>query len=220
MVFHYLRNEHGIKDNHKRVYRLWKQAGLHLRLPPRRSRIRREYQELLAPEQINQGWAMDFVSDWVIGPQKQSVRIINVMDEASRRALWTEAHERISASKLIEILDKLIEWRGVPQYIRCDNGPEFISQHLALWAEKHQVELRFIQAGKPSQNGLIERLNKTLRTECLNLHWFTSMKELNENIQEWSVVYNHLRPHKNIGYQPPITFENSNKVFYSRVVAA
>lgn len=220
MVFHYLRNEHELEDNHKRVYRLWKEAGLHLRLPPKRPRIRRKYQELLAPEQINQGWAMDFISDWVVGPDKQSVRVINIMDEGSRRALWTEAHERISARKLIAILNKLLLWRGKPAYIRCDNGPEFIAQLLKQWAEEQGIELRYIQPGKPSQNGLIERLNKTLRKECLNLHWFTSMEELNESIQAWSVTYNQLRPHKNLGYQSPLTYEKLNENFYFKVVAA
>jgi putative transposase len=98
-----------------------------LRLPPKRQRIRREYQELLAPEKVNEGWAMDFVSDWVIGPEKQAIRVINIMDECSRRALWTEAHTSISAAKLIKVLNLVVEWRGAPTYIRCDNGPEFIA---------------------------------------------------------------------------------------------
>ena len=163
---------------------------------------------------------MDFVSDWVVGPEKQSVRIINIMDECSRRALWTEAHDSISARKLIGILDKVIEWRGTPKYIRCDNGPEFIAQSLKAWAEKHGIELRYIQPGKPSQNGLIERLNKTLRVECLNLHWFQSMNELNENIQDWSVTYNQVRPHKNLGYISPVKHENESQNFYFQAVAA
>ena len=104
------------------------------------------------------------------------MRIINIIDEGSRRALWTEAHKSISGKKLTEILDHVVEYRVKPAYIRCDNGPEFISQKLELWAQEHQIELRFIQPGKPSQNGLIERLNKTLRTECLNLCWFTSKR--------------------------------------------
>jgi putative transposase len=220
MVFYFLRNEHKLTDNHKRVYRLWKEAGLHLRVAPKRPGIRREYRELLVPKQMNQGWAMDFVSDWVVGSQKQSVRIINIMDEFSRRALWTEAHESICAKKLIEILDKVVLWRGAPQYIRCDNGPEFIAQQLKEWAEKHGIELRHIQPGKPSQNGLIERLNKTLRKECLNLHWFNSMEELNNSIQDWSVTYNQIRPHENLGYLAPMNYETLNMDFYFYPVAA
>jgi putative transposase len=94
------------------------------------------------------------------------------MDECSRKALWTQAHSNISAKKLIETLDQVVAWRGAPAYIRCDNGPEIISSQLEAWSDKHQVELRRIQPGKPRQNGLIERLNKTLRMESLNLSWF------------------------------------------------
>lgn len=219
MIFYYLRNEHGLQDNHKRVYRLWKEAELHLRVPPQRPKIRREYQELLAPEMINQGWAMDFVSDWVVGPEKHPARIINIMDECSRRALWTEAHTSISATKLIEILDKIVAWRGAPQYIRCDNGPEFIATKLQEWATSKGIELRHIQPGKPSQNGLNERLNRTLRTECLNLHWFEAMLLLNDSIGDWSYIYNNVRPHKSLGYISPAKYEELNKNFYYKPVA-
>jgi putative transposase len=212
-VFYFLRNQ-GYKYNHKKVYRIWKTEGLNLRLPPKRKRFHRKYQALLAPKKVNEGWAMDFVSDWIVGPTGQRIRIINIMDEGSRRALWTEAHQSISAKKLVEVLDKVLEYRGKPAYIRCDNGPEFISQKLELWAAEHDVELKFIQAGKPSQNGLIERLNKTLRNECLNLSWFHSLEELNEEIQNWSQIYNFERPHENLGNISPDNFELNNKSLY------
>lgn len=220
MIFFYLRNRGELADNHKRVYRLWKQAGLNLRMPPQRPRIRRDYQALLVPQKVNQGWAMDFLSDWVVGPEKRSVRVINVMDEGSRRALWTEAHNSISSSKLIKVLDRLVDSRGAPQYIRCDNGPEFIAGRLKGWADKHGIELRYIQPGKPSQNGLIERLNRTLRVECLNLNWFHSLDELNDSIQEWMVIYNRHRPHRNLGYKSPVDYENRKENLYFSVVAA
>lgn len=219
MVFHYLRAA-GHSWNHKRIYRIWKAEGLHLRLPPKRPKIRRVYQDLLAPAQINAGWAVDFLSDWVVGPGQEKVRIINIMDEYSRKALWTHAYRSISAKVLVEVLDVVAAWRGYPAYIRCDNGPEFISERLREWATKNKVELRFIQPGKPSQNGLIERLNGTLRTECLNLEWFRSMDELNERIQEWSVIYNTIRPHSSIGYKTPDEIELGNQNLYFKAVAA
>ncbi len=188
MVFHFLRRQ-GHPWNHKKVYRIWKSEGLHLRMPPKRSRLKRKYLGLLPPEKINEGWAMDFLSDWVVGPNQQGVRIINVMDECSRKALWTEAHTSISATTLTKILDQIVQWRGAPSYIRCDNGPEFISEKLRQWAESHHVDIRFIQPGKPSQNGLIERLNGTLRTECLNLEWFESIEKLNVHVQDWWQTY-------------------------------
>lgn len=162
---------------------------------------------------------MDFVSDWTVGMAKEPVRIINLIDEKSRRALWAEAHRSISAKTLIEVLDKVVEYRGRPKYIRCDNGPEFISQKLAQWAIDNQVELKFIQPGKPSQNGLIERLNKTLRVECLNLHWFENLQKLNESIQAWSVDYNTERLHENLGRQTPLEYETDNQDLYFKAVA-
>ncbi len=219
MVFHYLRRQ-GHLWNHKRVYRIWKAEGLHLRLPPKRSKIKREYQDLLAPGRINEGWAMDFVSDWVVGPGQEKVRIIHIMDEYSRKALWPEAYASICAKTLVEVLDKIVEYSGVPAYIRCDNGPEFISARLEKWTDDHQIELKFIQPGKPAQNGLIERLNGTLRTECLNLEWFKSIPELNNQIQQWSVIYNTVRPHSSIDYLTPDELEQINYRLYFKMVAA
>ena len=218
LVFYFLRRK-GYIWNHKRVYRVWKAEKLHLRLPARRAAIKRTYQELLSPDEINSGWAMDFVSDWTVGLTKEAARIINIIDEKSRRALWTEAYRSISAKTLIEVLDKVVEYRGRPKYIRCDNGPEFISQKLAQWAADNQIELKFIQPGKPSQNGLIERLNKTLRVECLNLHWFENLQKLNESIQSWSVDYNTERPHENLNRQTPLEYETANQDLYFKVVA-
>ena len=163
-------------------------------------------------------WTLSVIG--TVGLTKDSVRIINIIDEGSRRALWTEAHRSISAKTLIEVLNKVVEYRGTPKYIRCDNGPEFISQKLAQWADDNKIELKFIQPGKPSQNGLIERLNKTLRVECLNLHWFENLQKLNQSIQSWSVDYNTERPHENLNRQTPLEYEIDNQNFYFKVVAA
>jgi putative transposase len=219
MVFYFLRKQ-GHEWNHKKVYRIWKAEELHLRRPPKRKKIRRKYLGLIAPEHVNEGWAMDFLSDWVVGPGQEKVRIINVMDECSRKALWTEAHSSIKAKDLIEVLDKIVSWRGAPSYIRCDNGPEFISEKLAEWAKTNRVELKFIQPGKPTQNGLIERLNGTLRKECLNLEWFESIEILNDKIQDWWNTYNSIRPHSSIGYNSPDEFEIIKDSLYFHVVAA
>jgi putative transposase len=218
MIFYYLRNQ-GFTWNHKRVYRVWKEEELHLRKRPSRPKLRREYLDLIAPNGINEGWAMDFLSEWVVGQEEQSVRVINVVDECSRRALWTEAHLSITGKKLSAILDKIIEWRGKPAYIRCDNGPEFICEHLKKWAEDKKIDLRYIQPGKPTQNGIIERLNGTLRTECLNLEWFGSLEYLNLKLQDWSMCYNQQRPHGAIKFKTPIQFEEKNPLLYYKPVA-
>jgi len=104
------------------------------------------------------------------------------MDEGSSKALWTTAHANISAKTLVEVLNRVVDWRRAPQYIRCDNRPEFISSNLRQWAEQNKVGLKFTQPGKPSQNGLIERLNKTLRVECLNLALFITIPEWNAKL--------------------------------------
>ena len=174
MIFAYLKNQ-GERIGKTRAYRLYQQAKLSLHRNPKKPRIKRVFQKLLPPEQINEGWAMDFLSEWVIGDKQQSVRIINVVDECSRKDLWVEAAHSITAGKLIETLDRIGEMRGWPRYIRCDNGPEFISYMLKQWAEEKNIEIKFIQPGKPTQNGIVERLNGTVRTECLNLNWFYSL---------------------------------------------
>ena len=217
MVFFFLRNTSQFAYNHKRVYRVWCDEKLNLRLPPKRTKIHRVYQELLSPAGINEGWAMDFVSDWIVGPSQKQIRVINIIDEGSRRALWTEAYQSISAKTLIRVLDNVVDYRGKPAYIRCDNGPEFISKRLQAWARRHQIELRFIQPGKPTQNGLKERLNKTLRVECLDLTWLRNLELLNEELQAWSQTYNVHRPHKSLGRISPEQYENQNQKFYYSV---
>lgn len=210
----------GIRMGKRRAYRLYCLAGLSLHRTPKKPRIKRIYQDLLPPKQINEGWAMDFLSEWVIGPYQQSVRIINVIDECSRKDLWVEAAWSITATKLSDVLDKIIDQRGQPAYIRCDNGPEFISEHLKTWAEEKGIDLRFIQPGKPTQNGIIERLNGTLLTECLNLHWFNSLDEINELLGMWFKTYNFDRPHSSLNYLTPHTYESQNQNLYYKVVAA
>ncbi len=110
--------------------------GFESKLPPKRSRIKWKYLGLLSPDGVNEGWVMDFLSDWVVGQNEQKVRVVNIMDEGYRKTLWTEAHTNISAKTLTDILGKVVDWRGCPSYIRCDNGSEFISVELARWADK------------------------------------------------------------------------------------
>jgi putative transposase len=218
LIVAFLKNQ-GEKIGKRRAHRLYKQAKLSLHRNPKKPRIKRVFQELLPPDQINEGWAMDFLSEWVIGEKQQSIRIINVVDERSRKGLWVEAAHSINAAKLIDVLDKIVEMRGLPRYIRCDNGPEFISGKLKEWAA-NRVEIKFIQPGKPTQNGIIERLNGTVRKECLNLNWFHSLDEVNELLGHWYKNYNFDRPHSSLHYKTPATFENLNQNLYFRMAPA
>jgi putative transposase len=215
MIFAYMRNQ-GDKVSKRRAYRHYQRAKLSLHRNPKKPRIKRAFQKLLPPEKINEGWAVDFLSEWVVGENQQSVRVINVIDERSRKDLWVEAAHSINANKLVEVLDRIVEMRGLPRYIRCDNGPEFISQKLKEWAF-NKVEIKYIQPGKPTQNGIIERLNGTVRRECLSLNWFHSLDEINELLGHWFKTYNFDRPHSCLKYQTPHTFEKLNQSLYYKV---
>ena len=161
---------------------------------------------------------MDFMHDKLA--DGRSFRTFNVLDDFNREGLGIEVDFSLPSGRVIRALEQIIQWRGKPQVIRCDNGPELISKSLKEWAQKNDIELRYIQPGKPSQNGLIERLNKTLRQECLNLTWFRSIAQLNEEIQSWSQIYNLRRPHKNLGKMTPEQYEIEHQKFYYNPVAA
>lgn len=217
LIYYHLKHIKGEKVGKRRAFRLYQAGGMSLHRTPKKPRIKRAYQELLSPQKINEGWAMDFLSEWVIGERQQSVRIINIVDECSRKDLWIEAAYSITADKLIEVLDKIVEMRGLPKYIRCDNGPEFISAKLEKWAKK-RLEIKFIQPGKPTQNGIIERLNGTVRRECLNLNWFNSLDEINQLLGKWYKTYNFDRPHASLKFKTPQAFENLNQNLYFNMV--
>lgn len=202
-----------------RAYRCWKEAGLQQLSPPKRKKLKRRYQELLPPATSRIGWAVDFTQDWVNASTKKSVRLLNLMDEGSRKSLWIGAYQCIPAKKLVEVLTQAMALYGKPKYLRCDNGPELIAAELQQWAAEQGVELKYIQPGKPTQNGLIERLNGTLKRECLHLNWWESLEELQEALDRWQYVYNHERPHSSLGYQTPIEFEENEKSLYFRTAA-
>lgn len=216
MMLAYLNNQ-GEHLGKTRAHRLYQQAKLSLHRKPKKPQIKRAFQKLLPPEQINEGWAMDFLSEWVIGDKQQSVRIINVVDECSRKDLWVEAAHSITAAKLVETLDRIGAMRGWPRYVRCDNGPEFISCTLQQWAQEKNIEIKFIQPGKPTQNGIVERLNGTMRTECLNLNWFYSLDEINHLLGQWFNTYNFDRPHSSLQYKTPAAFETLHQNLYFRM---
>jgi len=135
-----------------------------------------------------------------------------------KKVRQSNAHN-INAAKLTEVPDKIVEMRGLPRYIRCDNGPEFISAKLKEWASD-RVEIKFIQPGKPTQNGIVERLNGTVRKECLNLNWFHNLDEVNELLGQWYKNYNFDRPHSSLKYKTPVAFENLNQNLYFRLAPA
>jgi putative transposase len=218
LLYYWCRNQ-GKNWNKKRVYRLYKASNLHLRSPQTRKRVKREAMNFTPAEQINKGWSMDFLSDVLKGDQAR-VRILNVIDECSRKVLLSYASKSIKARKLVKLLEELIAQKGQPAYFRCDNGPEFISKELREFAKKHQIEIKFSQPGKPTQNALVERLNGTQRKECLNPRYFKTVQEVQRHLDKWWNSYNFDRPHSALGYLTPQQFIDKNQNLYFKVVAA
>jgi putative transposase len=197
LCFLYLRNVKGYGWNHKRVYRVYRELELNLRIKPRK-RLKRDKPEVLSvPESANQVWSMDFMHDQL--QNGRNVRILNVIDDFNREGLGIEIDFSLPAERVIRTLGQIIEWRGCPREIRCDNGPEYISGKLLAWAEKQGIIIRHIQPGKPQQNGYVERYNRTVRNDWLNQYLFESLEEMRDFATMWIWTYNNERPNMGIG---------------------
>ena len=208
LCFSYLRNIKGFKWNHKRVYRIYRELELNLRIKPKR-RIKRDKPDALSvPQMVNQVWSMDFMSDTL--SNGRSIRTFNVIDDYNREALTIEVDLSLPSARVIRALEQVIEWRGKPLAIRCDNGPEYISNQLITWANNNQITLLYIQPGKPTQNAYIERFNRTARHEWLDLNIFDSIKQAQELATKWLWTYNNERPHSALGGIPPRYLLNEN----------
>jgi putative transposase len=187
--------------NHKRVYRIYRELELNLRIKPRR-RIKRDYPGTLdVPKTKNQVWSMDFMSDQL--GDGRHFRTFNVMDDYNREGLGIEVGLSLPSLRVVRALEQIIEWRGKPAALRCDNGPEYLSHTLVEWANKHRITLLYIQPGKPTQNAYIERFNRTARHEWLDMHQFESIAHAQLLATQWLWQYNNERPHTAIGGVPP-----------------
>lgn len=201
LCFLYLRNIKRFSWNHKRVYRIYRQLELNLRIKPKR-RIKRDKPDALqVPVMPNQVWSMDFMSDALI--DGRSLRTFNVVDDYNREGLGIEVDLSLPSLRVIRTLERIMQWRGKPAALRCDNGPEYISQKLIDWANEHRITLMYTQPGKPTQNAYIERFNRTARHEWLDLHLFESVEHAQELATQWLWTYNNERPHSAIGGVPP-----------------
>lgn len=179
--------------NHKRLHRLYKAAGLSKRRRTRKRVPERVKEPLCLPIGPNITWSMDFMQDRLLNGVK--VRTFNVIDDFGREALNITVDTSIRAKYVIRELDKLIEWRGKPERLRVDNGPEFIAQDMEDWAERNGIRLTFIKKGRPMENGLVERFNRTYREEVLDAYLFESLEQLRQLTMEFIWSYNHERPH-------------------------
>lgn len=201
LCFLHLRNVRGYGWNHKRVYRIYRELELNLRIRPKR-RIKRDKPDALSvPVAINQVWSMDFMSDSLA--DGRLLRTFNVIDDYNREGLAIDVDLSLPSQRVIRSLEQVIEWRGKPAAIRLDNGPEYIAQALVDWANDKRITLMYIQPGKPTQNAYIERFNRTVRHEWLDLHAFESVDQAQQLATEWLWRYNNERPHTAIGGVPP-----------------
>jgi putative transposase len=173
----------------------------HLRIKPRKRLVRQRPAALAVPSAMNMCWSMDFMHDQL--RDVRSYRLFNLIDDFNREGLAIEVDFSLPTVRVIRALDQVIEWRGKPQCIRCDNGPEYISHQLATWAKLNNINIQFIQPGNPQQNAYIERFNRTVRYDWLNSHLFSTIEEVQAMATTWLWLYNNDRPHTAIGGIPP-----------------
>lgn len=194
----------GEMANHKRIYRLYREEGLAMRIRQRR-RIRWSGTAVKpAAVKPNQRWSMDFVSDCV--SSGKVIRMLTIVDDCTRECPAIEVDSSLGGWRVRRVLDRMAGERGLPEAIVLDNGPEFRGRALAAWSQERGVRLEFIQPGKPVQNAYIESFNGRLRDECLNANWFTSLHDARRKIETWRQDYNQQRPHSALGYLPPAEF--------------
>jgi putative transposase len=198
---HVLLKREGWSVNIKRTYRLYREAGLAVR---RRSRKRIgpfERRPLLKPTTANVSWSMDFVADTLADGRR--LRCLTIVDDCTRECLALEVDTSITGARVVGVLERLADIRGLPLSITVDHGPEFEGKALDAWAYARGLTLAFIRPGKPVENAYIESFNGRFRDECLNEHWFVTMAQARAIIERWRIEYNTERPHSSLDNRTP-----------------
>ena len=188
---------------HKRVHRVYWEAGLMIRRKKRKHYVR-VGQPLRAWTAANQEWALDFLHDVV--ECGRAIRVLSVVDAYTRECLALEVDTSFASRRVTRVLDAIVAKRGQPQAIRCDNGPELRSRHFLAWCVERQIELVHIQPGKPTQNAHVESFHGRLREEYLTVSWFQNLFDARRKIAAWRTEYNEERPHSSLGHQTPKEF--------------
>lgn len=204
---HILLQREGWLVNHKRVYRLYRQEGLSLRLKTHKKRVSAGRVLPPAPTAPNQRWSMDFMSDRLDDGRR--FRILTLVDNMTRESLTIEVNRSFSGQAVADVLDWLAQTTGLPQVIQVDNGPEFVSKALDAWAHRRQVKLVFSRPGTPTDNPFIEAFNGRLRQECLDQNWFVSLDDARTLIEAWRQDYNLVRPHSSLGHLTPVAYKRN-----------
>jgi putative transposase len=196
-----LRNVKGFGWNHKRVYRIYRELELNLRVKPRKRLVRQVPEPLSVPTAVNQLWSMDFMHDQLA--DGRSIRLFNVIDDFNCEALGIEIDFSLPSQRVIRALQQIISWRGRPKAIRCDNGPEYLSATITEWARQYGIRLDYIQPGKPQQNAYVERFNRTVRYEWLSQYHWEDLEHVQRFATDWMWTYNHNRPNMALGGLTP-----------------
>lgn len=200
---HVLLRREGWPVNAKRIYRLYCEEGLQLRnkTPKRKvsAKLREDRCPATAPNEI---WAMDFMADQLFDGRR--IRILTIVDAFTRVSPAIDVRQSYRGADVVDTLERVARHYGRPRTIRCDNGPEFISKDLDLWAYMNGVTLDFSRPGKPTDNAFAESFNGKFRAECLNISWFLSLEDARSKCEAWRKDYNEVRPHSSIGLKTPV----------------
>jgi putative transposase len=197
-----MRTVKGFTWNHKRAYRIYRELPLNLRIKPKERLVLGKPQPLTVPESRNQVWSMVFMHDQL--SDGRTFRLFNVLNDFNREGLAIEADLSLPSARVIRVLEQVIEWRGRPAVILCDNKPEYLSEAIRDWARWRAIRLEHIQPGKLQQNAYVERYNRTVRYDWLSQTLFDSIAHVQESATHWLWTYNHERPNMAIGGITPM----------------
>ena len=198
---HLLLRREGLVVNHKRTERIYREEGLSLRKRKGKKTAAMTRVILRTAERPNERWSMDFVTDSIVTGRR--FRALVIVDDYSRECPAIEVDTSLGGRRVVQVLERLAETRGLPEVITIDNGPEFAGKALDEWAYCKGVKLNFIRPGKPIENAYAESFIGRLRDECLNENWFISLKDARDIIESWRIDYNNGRPHSSLGGLTP-----------------
>ncbi len=201
---HIMLKREGLVINHKRTERIYHEEGLALRKKRRRKGAAGVRVMIPKAQRPNERWSMDFVTDSIVTGQR--FRALTIIDDYSRECPVIEVDTSLNGARVVNILERLSQTRGLPEIITMDNGPEFAGRHLDEWAFRRGIKLNFIRPGKPIENAFAESFNGRLRDECLNTNWFINLKHARKVIEDWRRDYNEVRPHSSLNHKTPMEY--------------